>query len=88
LWNICFFRRENCPRIGDFGLAASRLERYFLCEKGEGEFSHRLEGLPFTDFGSSGPQAVDGRPAPTTTSGSGCVLGNDASAIATKGPSI
>ncbi len=30
-----------------------------------------------TDFESSGPPAVDGRPAPTMTSRSGCILGNN-----------
>jgi precorrin-6Y C5,15-methyltransferase (decarboxylating) CbiT subunit len=34
-------------------------------------------GLPSTAFTSSGPQATDGRPAPTMTSGSGYVLGQD-----------
>jgi hypothetical protein len=35
------------------------------------------EGLRSTDFASSGPQAMDGRPAPTMTPRSGCVLGHD-----------
>src|SRR5580693_4145203 len=54
-----FLSPAELPENRRFRPAASRLERYFLCEKGEGEFSHRLVGPPSMTCSVDPTEAVD-----------------------------
>ena len=68
-----FLSPAELPENRRFRPAVSRLERYFLCEKGEGEFSHRLAGRPSMACGPELAKSAVVGPSPTMTAWERCL---------------